>query len=57
MKTNIIKNMEVPSGNILIVEGWEGKLECLSIGDYRKEASIKADFLGLREEINGVTAF
>lgn len=50
----ILKNIEVPTGNILIVEGNYGKLECLSIGDYGKEANIKADFLGLTDEINGV---
>jgi 23S rRNA (adenine2503-C2)-methyltransferase len=56
MNKKAIKNLEVPTGNILIVEGFNGMLECLSIGDYGKEANIKADFLGLREEINGVTA-
>lgn len=50
----IIKNIEVPTGNILITEGLHGKLECLSIGDYGKEKNIKADFLGLTSEINGV---
>lgn len=50
----ILKNIEVPTGNILIVSGERGKLECLSIGDYGKKANIKADFLGLTEEINGV---
>jgi 23S rRNA (adenine2503-C2)-methyltransferase len=50
----ITKNIKVPTGNILIVEGEKGKLECLSIGDYGKSANIKADFLGLHDEINGV---
>jgi 23S rRNA (adenine2503-C2)-methyltransferase len=50
----ITKNIKVPTGNILIVEGEKGKLECLSIGDCGKSANIKADFLGLRDEINGV---
>ena len=49
-----IKNIQVPTGNILIVQGEKGKLECLSIGDYGKDANIKADFLGLKNEINGV---
>ena len=52
--TMIYKNIKVPTGNILITEGEKGKLECLSIGDYGKEANIKADFLGLSNEINGV---
>ena len=30
-------------------------LEYLYVGDYGKEANIKADFLGLTKEINGVT--
>lgn len=50
----ILENISVPTGNILVVEGDKGKLECLSIGDYGKEHNIKADFLGLRNEINGV---
>jgi 23S rRNA (adenine2503-C2)-methyltransferase len=50
----ILSNLVVPTGNILIVSGERGKLECLSIGDYGKEKNIKADFLGLKKEINGV---
>lgn len=51
---NILRNIEVPTGNILIVEGNKGKLECLSIGDYGKEANLKADFMGLTREIDHV---
>lgn len=55
--TTILKNVVVPTGNILIVQGENGReLECLSIGDYGKQANIKADFLGLTDEINGVKA-
>lgn len=50
----VLKNVSVPTGNILIVEGEKGKLECLSLGDYGKEKNLKADFLGLSKEINGV---
>lgn len=50
----VIKNIKVPTGNIIIVEGENGLLELLSIGDYGKEKNIKADFLGLKNEINGV---
>lgn len=50
----IVKNIKVPTGNILIVQGENGLLECLSIGDYGKKKNIKADFLGLPNEINGV---
>ncbi len=38
MKT--IKNISVPTGNILIVEGAKGKLEMLSIGDYGKDVNL-----------------
>lgn len=55
--TTILRNIEVPTGNILIIRGEKGReLECLSIGDYGKQANIKADFLGLSDEINGVKA-
>lgn len=50
----LLKNIKVPTGNICIAEGDKGKLEFLSIGDYGKNANIKADFLGLTKEINGV---
>lgn len=51
----ILKNIEVPTGDILIGQGELGKpLEFLSIGDYGKEVNLKADFLGLTGEIHGV---
>lgn len=51
----IVKNLKVPTGNILIVEGEKNKkLELLSIGDYGKEKNVKADFMGLTREIEGV---
>ena len=54
-KEKTVINKKVPTGNILILNGELcSKLECLSIGDYGKEKNIKADFLGLKEEINGV---
>ena len=43
----IIERHEVPTGHILVVKGDHGKLEMLSIGDYGKEANLKADCLGL----------
>lgn len=50
-----MKVYNVPTGNICIVDGEMGRpLECLSIGDYGKEKNLKADFLGLEKEINGV---
>jgi 23S rRNA (adenine2503-C2)-methyltransferase len=51
---DIIKNIEVPTGNILIVNGSKGKLELLSIGDYGKDNNIKANFMGLNREMRGV---
>ena len=50
----ILENYSVPTGNILIVEGEKGKLECLSLGDYGKEVNIKADFMGLNRSISHV---
>ena len=50
----ILKNIEVPTGNILIVSGQKGKLEMLSLGDYGKEVNLKADFLGLNRKISKV---
>lgn len=51
---DILRNIKVPTGNIMIVEGDKGKLECLSIGDYGKEANLKADFMGLTRDIEHV---
>lgn len=50
----IIKNIKVPTGNIMIVSGNNGNLECLSIGDYGKEVNLKADFMGLTRNIEHV---
>ena len=50
----ILRNIKVPTGNICIAQGDKGKLEFLSIGDYGKQANIKADFLGIKRELNGV---
>lgn len=46
----ILKNIEVPTGNILIVAGEKGKLECLSISDYGKDVNLKCDSMGLSRE-------
>jgi 23S rRNA (adenine2503-C2)-methyltransferase len=47
----VLKNLQVPTGNILIVEGQKGKLEMLSLGDYGKDVNLKADCLGLSRDI------
>ena len=51
---SLVKNIKVPTGNICIVKGEKGLLEFVSVGDYGKEKNLKADFLGLDREINGV---
>lgn len=51
---NILRNIEVPTGNIMIVEGEKGKLEVLSLGDYGRTNNVKAQFLGLNKDIDGV---
>lgn len=51
----IIRNIKVPTGNIMVVEGDNGKLELLSLGDYGQQNNVKADFLGLTKEIEGVS--
>lgn len=50
----ILKNIKVPTGNILIVAGDKGRIECLSLGDYGKSVNIKADFLGLERKLDKV---
>ena len=50
----ILKRIEVPTGDILIVNGTHGKLEMLSLGDYGKNVNLKADFLGLSRDIDKV---
>ncbi len=36
----ILRNLQVPTGNIFIVEGNKGKLEMLSIGDYGQDINL-----------------
>lgn len=51
----IKRNIKVPTGNICIAEGAKGKdIEFLSIGDYGRNLNVKADFLGLTKDIEGV---
>ena len=58
LKINEIKMkiIDVPTGKIVVKKcNKTGKfLEFLSIGDYGKEKNLKADFLGLEKEIEGV---
>lgn len=50
----VLRNLKVPTGNILVVQGDKGKLELLSIGDYGKAINIKCDVLGLSREPEAV---
>lgn len=52
MKT--LRNISVPTGDILVVQGELGKLEMLSLGDYGKEVNVKCDCMGLTREIGKV---
>jgi 23S rRNA (adenine2503-C2)-methyltransferase len=46
---------KTPTGHICIMNGELGlPIEFLSLGDYGKEKNVKADFLGLANDINGV---
>ena len=45
---------KLPTGYLFVDEYSRGNLETLSIGDYGKARNVKADFLGLTKEINGV---
>lgn len=51
---NIQRNIEVPTGNILVVDGEQGSLEMLSIGDYGKVVNVKCDAMGLTRDIDQV---
>lgn len=50
----VTKTIKVPTGEIYIAQGEKGLLEFLTVGDYGKDANIKADFLGITRELNGV---
>jgi 23S rRNA (adenine2503-C2)-methyltransferase len=50
----VLRNLSVPTGNILIVEGVLGQLEMLSLGDYGKEVNVKCDAMGLDRPLTSV---
>lgn len=50
----ILRNLKVPTGNILVVSGDKGKLEMLSLGDYGKAVNLKCDALGLTRDVEKV---
>lgn len=49
-----MKTYPIPTGYLFIDEYSRGPLETLSIGDYGKPVNVKADFLGLTRDIDGV---
>lgn len=49
-----LRRISIPTGDICIMNGEKGRLEFLSIGDYGRGQNVKADFLGLTEDISGV---
>jgi 23S rRNA (adenine2503-C2)-methyltransferase len=44
----------LPTGYLFTDDYSKGRLETLSIGDYGKSFNVKADFLGFRNDLNGV---
>ena len=50
----ILRNLKVPTGNILVVSSERGSLEMLSLGDYGREHNVKADFLGITRNLDKV---
>lgn len=50
----IKKKIVVPTGEIYTAIGEKGMLEFFTVGDYGKNANIKADFLGITRDLNGV---
>lgn len=50
-----MKTINVPTGKIGIIEGEKRKpIEFLALGDYGREKNVKADFLGLTNDIDSV---
>ena len=50
----ILEKYNVPTGDILVVQGEKGKLEMLSLGDYGKDINIKCDAMGLTRDLEQV---
>jgi 23S rRNA (adenine2503-C2)-methyltransferase len=48
------RRLTVPTGDILVVKGEHGPLECLSLGDYGKDVNLKASFMGLDRDLGRV---
>lgn len=50
----INKKFTIPTGYLFTSNCSKGELETLSIGDYGKRFNVKADFLGFKNNIEGV---
>lgn len=51
---SISKLIKIPTGFLFVGNYSKGQLETLSIGDYGKKHNVKANFLGLNKDIDGV---
>lgn len=45
----IVRRLKVPTGDILVVKGEKGLLECVSLGDYGQDKNLKCDAIGLTQ--------
>lgn len=51
----VVKQIKVPTGDILVVQGERGLIEMLSLGDYGKDVNLKCDAMGLDRKLDKVT--
>jgi 23S rRNA (adenine2503-C2)-methyltransferase len=51
---DILRHIQVPTGDILVTKGEKGQLESLSLGDYGKDHNLKCDFMGLSRDLSHV---
>lgn len=47
----VTRKVIVPTGEIYVAQGDKGLIEFLTVGDYGKDANIKADFLGITRTV------
>ena len=50
----IVRHLTVPTGDILVVEGQQGNLEMLSLGNYGKDVNLKCDAMGLSRDLGKI---
>ena len=51
---DLLRRIQVPTGDILVVAGEQGNLELLSLGDYGKDVNVKCDAMGLSRKLERV---